>query len=83
MKHKTLLEKAKAAHGNKVVRGRITDEQKELIVAWLRGDVSLTAVAAAINPDKSRTTGSMYCYILAARVVRQMVADGEIILPKP
>ena len=44
------MEKAKARRGRK--RLPTTPEERELALAWLRGEITLTQAAHAMNPEK-------------------------------
>lgn len=49
MKKKTLLQKAKASRQKKTTRISTTNEQIELAIAWVKGEISTRQVAEAIN----------------------------------
>ena len=52
---------------------RITAEEKELVVAYLKGEIQREQVKKVVN-DKSNTV----VYSLIARTIKQMVGNGEI-----
>lgn len=68
---KTLLQKAKELPDKKGVKS-ITDEEKELILGYLKGEISFS--------QARKTTGKSihYIYVLVTRAVRQLLKEKRI-----
>jgi len=67
----TLLEKARTVRVGK----RFSEEELELAIAWLNGQVSLTSVQMAVY---GKTSTPHSAYIFLSRAIRQAVRDGII-----
>lgn len=75
----TLLERAKARQ-MKVAGSRhpMSNEEVELALAWLRGEVTITQVSAALYPDaKAKTAGGTTGYRVAC-VLRYAYQTGQL-----
>lgn len=66
-KKMTLLEKAKAAKVGRTKRV-ITDEEIELSLAWLKGEITTTQASKSIGSDANRTQNIL---LLLANCLRQ------------
>ena len=60
-KHQTLLEKAKSIVIKTHVGRKVSEEELDLILAWIKGDVQLQQVAGALG--KSKKTGNTLYYL--------------------
>lgn len=73
----SLLENAKNYKSRVVRKADISDEEKEVGLAWLKGEIKSVQARHALNSGKSRG-GGMELYRLAL-ICRQLFKDGWII----
>jgi len=71
---KTLLEKAKevSSHNNNITN--IGEEEKELALAYLRGEINSKQIRVAMNKE------GIQFYSFIVRAVRELIKEGKIIL---
>lgn len=65
MKPRSLLEKAKAQAASKP--RLTTPEERELALAWLKDEVTLTQAAKALDPGKKVSGKALYRFAIAIR----------------
>lgn len=68
----TLLEKAKAIPGKRSRRADVTQEEIEVMAAWLNGKVGTTQIEAALGVARA----SFYCWV--ARCLKVAVSRGVL-----
>lgn len=68
----SLLEKA-IAYKRGTGYGTPTDEQIDLALAWLKGDITYTQALAALG-----RASTMSAYVMFARALRQAYTEGKL-----
>lgn len=73
----TLLEKAKK-YGRKRVHISLTGEEKELVIAWLRGEVTISQMNWVLTGEKQNNTSR--AVNLISYGVREMYLYGKLLI---
>lgn len=75
-RHRSLVDKAKAINHRKL-KHETTPEERELALAWMRGEVSLMQATRVLRPDKPNN-GSSALYRFAV-CLRDEYRAGRIV----
>jgi len=78
-REKTLLEKAQEYKPRVQQTRKITNEDVELLIAYLKKDIQQAAVAYTLY-GSSKSTTNIYSFMI--KVVFEAIEQGRIILPK-
>jgi hypothetical protein len=68
--NRSLLEEA-LAHPSPSANNKITQEHEDLVLAWVRGEITIKQCNIALGAEGR-------CYSLVARVMRDMCLDGRV-----
>ena len=74
----TLLEKALASPGNTRRNRPASDEEIELALAWLEGDITLTAATVAAKGELAKGTHSGNYMYRIAYCLQQAYKNGKL-----
>lgn len=69
----TLTDKAKAKASHK--RQEIRKQEIDLVLNWLRGDISLTQLTSVMFKSKKITTST---YVFVARAIKEAYKQGKL-----
>jgi len=77
----SLVDQAKQYRSDVTNVSSVTQEEVDLLLAVLDGDVSMTAACMAVRPEKRTARGlqTSYFYYWAVRVMKHAWATGAIV----